>query len=77
MWLRDEEYRRVVGAPRHLYCSLLEELIHPIVDCLPMFQGNAELPDVHRVVVREVDLVLDHVCPSEVELPFANHVVVR
>ena len=41
-----------------------------------MLEGNPELANVNRIFVGEVDLMLDDVCPTEVELAFADDVVV-
>ena len=67
---------RVVGAPRHLNRPFLEKFIYPVIDGLPAFQRDTELPYVNRVVVGEVDFMLDDVCPSEIEFPLTDNVMV-
>ena len=64
---------RVLGAPRHL--NLLEKLIYPVIDGLPVFQRDTELPDVNGVLVVEVDFMLDDVCPSEIEFLLTDNIM--
>ena len=63
-------------APLHLDRPLLEELIHPVVDGLSVFQRDTELSDVNGVLVVEFDFMLDDVCPSEIKLPLTDNVMV-
>ena len=77
MRLRDQKDLRVETRTTGFNHSFLQQLVNLIMNGLPMFKRDPELPDMNRVFINEHHLMFNNICMTNIKLSLGTFVVIQ